>query len=161
MGVGDAAEAACEISAPVRNASDDVEYEYIPTYWHTDPGSNMAEANAATFTLTADSGGETGWEEAQVISDYVNVSRIYDEIDRRAIERYELAQDETNGFVSRRRGTRAPSMTIDENGNIRFNWDMLYSDEPDHEERQEELQADFEDEKGGSLDDFLDSFGGD
>lgn len=142
---GYATEAACTISEPVRNASDDVRYEYTPTYWHTDPTSNMTEASAP-------------WAEAQVLSDYVNASRIYDETDRRAIDRYESA---INGFINRRQGPRTPNMTIDENGNIRFNWDMLYSDEPVHEEQQEEAQADFEDEKGGSLDDFLDSFGGD
>lgn len=142
--------------------TDDYEVQFMNgSYIRAVRVGDAAEANATTFTLTADSGVETGWKEARVMSDYMNVSRIYDEVDRRAIERYEFAQDEINGFVSRRQSRHAPSMTIDENGNIRFNWDMFYSDEPDNEERHKEAQADFEDEKGGFLDDFLNSFNGD
>lgn len=160
---GETAATARTIPIPVLNTDEDVRYEYIPTYWRTeaDDASNDAATSATTFTLTTDYQGEPEWEEAFDVSDYIRINTLYDEVDRQAIDRFMLAQEEYDGFVDRNHETHANRVTIDENGNVRINWGMFDPVAPPEEQQSEESQPDFEDEKGGSLDDFLDSFSGD
>ena len=158
--VGEDASTARAINTPRVNADDDVRYEYIPNYWQANVASNSAEASATTFTLTTDWSGETEWEEVHDTAEFARINELYDEVDRWERDRYLLAHDEGVEFVVR--PPDAHRVTVDENGNVRINWEMFEPVMPPSEEHQsEESQPDFEDEKGGSLDDFLDSFSGD